>query len=150
MPLDWGARIPLHFLAGEEPVVVVAPCRDRDLEEHVRAGEAIAAVCERRRVTLVASADHGPRHDEHGPFGFHEAAGAYDERVIELVREGRLGEVALLEPLAEDAYADSLWQLAMLAGALGGRYDVDLLAYEAPTYFGMLCAAFAPGQDEER
>jgi aromatic ring-opening dioxygenase LigB subunit len=118
MPLDWGALIPLYFLSGEEPVVVVAPCRDLRLEEHVRAGEAIATVCEGRRVTLVASADHAHRHDENGPFGFHEAAAAYDERVVEFVREDRLGELGMLEPLVEDAYADSLWQLAMLSGAL--------------------------------
>ena len=151
MPLDWGALIPLHFLGGDEPIVVVAPCRDLGLHEHTRAGEAIATACEGMRVALVASADHGHRHDENGPFGFHEAAAAYDEDVVELVRENRLGEVALLEPLVEDAYADSLWQLAMLAGALGDRYDVDLLSYEAPTYFGMLCAAYTTrAQDEER
>jgi hypothetical protein len=35
----------------------------------------------------------------------------------------------------------------MLHGAIGGAFDVELLSYEAPTYFGMLCAAFAPRQD---
>ncbi len=29
-------------------------------------------------------------------------------------------------------------------GALGRSFDVELLSYEAPTYFGMLCAAYAP------
>ncbi|NUT54793.1 MAG: extradiol ring-cleavage dioxygenase, partial [Thermoleophilia bacterium] len=46
--------------------------------------------------------------------------------------------------LVEPAKADSLWQLAVLHGALGSTYDVELLSYEAPTYFGMLCAAYAP------
>jgi aromatic ring-opening dioxygenase LigB subunit len=151
MPLDWGALIPLHFLGGVEPVVVVSPCRDLALETHVRAGEAIARACERRRITLVASADHGHRHDESGPFGFHEAAAAYDDQVVQLVRENRLRDLRPLERLADDAYADSLWQLAMLAGALGDGYDVELLSYEAPTYFGMLCAAFSPpSQEDER
>jgi len=109
----------------------------------VRAGEAIAAACAEHEVSLVASADHGHRHDEHGPFGFHEAAAAYDDLVLELVRENRLDSVDLLAPLVEDAYADSFWQLAMLAGALGDGYDVELLSYEVPTYFGMLCAAYA-------
>ena len=30
----------------------------------------------------------------------------------------------------------------MLHGALEGAFDIQLLSYEAPTYFGMLCAAF--------
>jgi len=66
------------------------------------------------------------------------------------VRENRLRDVPSLEPLVADAYADSLWQLAMLAGALGQAYDVELLSYEAPTYFGMLCAAYAPRRDPGR
>jgi len=33
----------------------------------------------------------------------------------------------------------------MLHGALDGAFGVELLSYEAPTYFGMLCAAFTPG-----
>jgi aromatic ring-opening dioxygenase LigB subunit len=144
LPLDWGALIPLSFLGGEEPVVLVTPARERPLAEHVLAGAAIRAACAGRRVSLVASADHGHRHDEEGPFGYHPAAAEYDRRMIELVRENRLHDVDGLEALAGDAYADSLWQVAMLAGAVGDGYDVELLSYEAPTYFGMLCAAFRP------
>jgi len=150
LPLDWGTLIPLAFLAGAEPVVVVSPCRERPLDEHVRAGAALAAACRDVRVALVASADHGHRHAEEGPFGFHPASGEYDARVVELVRENRLAGVLALAPLVEDACADSLWQLAMLAGALGDAYDAELLSYEAPTYFGLLCAAYAPRSCEER
>jgi hypothetical protein len=32
----------------------------------------------------------------------------------------------------------------MLHGALGERYAADLLSYEVPSYYGMLCAAFTP------
>ncbi|HEY8316764.1 MAG TPA: hypothetical protein VIG35_07865, partial [Gaiellaceae bacterium] len=41
MPLDWGAEVPLRFVRTPK-VVVVAPARDRPLDEHVRAGAAIA------------------------------------------------------------------------------------------------------------
>ncbi len=34
----------------------------------------------------------------------------------------------------------------MLHGAIGDRWMAGLLAYEAPTYLGMLCAAFTPGE----
>ncbi len=144
-PLDWGVLIPLWFLGRDaRPVVVVSPARELSLADHVRAGEAIAAACEGRHVALVASADHGHAHDADGPFGFHPAASEYDERVVELVRHDRLGDVLGLEGIVEDAKADSLWQLAMLHGALGDAFSADLLAYEAPTYFGLLVATYQP------
>ena len=64
--------------------------------------------------------------------------------MVELVRENRLGELEGLTELVEAAKADSLWQLAVLEGALGSGFEVELLSYEVPTYFGMLCAAYAP------
>ena len=148
MPMDWGTLIPLWFLGGRarprRPVVVVSPARDRPLEEHVRARRALAAACRSRRAAFVASADHGHRHDPAGPFGFDAAAAEYDARVVELVLDNRLGDALELGSLADPAYADSLWQLLVLHGALGSRFRAELLSYEAPTYFGMLCAAFAP------
>ena len=142
-PMDWGTLIPLTFLP-ELPVVVISPARDRPLAEHVDLGRAIADAAGGDRVALVASADHGHAHDADGPYGYDPAAAAYDELAVELVRERRLGELDRLGELVEAAKADSLWQLAVLHGALGTGFDVELLAYEAPTYFGMLCAAYAP------
>jgi aromatic ring-opening dioxygenase LigB subunit len=142
-PMDWGTLIPLTFLP-ELPVVVVSPARDRALAEHETLGRAIADAAAETRVAVVASADHGHAHDPDGPYGYDPAAAAYDELVVELVRENRLGELDGLADLVDAAKADSLWQLAVLHGALGGHFDVELLAYEAPTYFGMLCAAYAP------
>jgi aromatic ring-opening dioxygenase LigB subunit len=148
MPMDWGTLIPLWFLGGRaeepRPVVIVAPARDLPLSAHLRAGEALARACDEQRVALVASADHGHAHDPDGPFGFDPAAREYDDRVVELVRENRLADVVELEPIVAAARADSLWQLVMLHGALGMGYDIELLSYERPTYFGMLCAAFEP------
>jgi aromatic ring-opening dioxygenase LigB subunit len=141
--MDWGTLIPLSFLP-ELPVVVVSPARDRALAEHEALGRAIAAAAGESRVALVASADHGHAHDPDGPYGFDPAAASYDELAVELVRENRLRELHGLAELVEAAKADSLWQLAVLHGAVGSGFDVDLLSYEAPTYFGMLCAAYAP------
>src|SRR5262249_45094884 len=59
-PLDWGTEVPLTFMRARK-VVLVSPARDRPLEEHLRLGEAIAAVP--GRVALIASADHGHAHD---------------------------------------------------------------------------------------
>jgi len=128
MPMDWGTLIPLWFLGGRDesrrPVVVLSPARDLPLAAHVRAGRALADACAGRRAAVVAA--------------------EYDERVVELVRANRLGDALALESIVEAASADSLWQLAVLAGALGDGFRAELLSYERPTYFGMLCAAFEP------
>jgi aromatic ring-opening dioxygenase LigB subunit len=150
-PMDWGVLIPLWFMGGRSqpqvPAVVVSPARDRPIEEHVRAGQALAraAAASPKRIALIASADHGHAHDPEGPYGFDPAAGAYDETLVRLVQEDRLGDLLELDPAFVDAAkADSWWQLAMLHGALEDRWRGDFLSYEASTYFGMLCAAYAP------
>jgi aromatic ring-opening dioxygenase LigB subunit len=147
MPLDWGTFVPIWHLGGrtepQVPVVVVSPPRDRPLEEHVRAGEAIAQAT-RKRIAVVASADHGHAHDPTGPYGFDAAAEEFDRRIVELVEGNALDRLLELDPrLVADAKADSFWQLLLLAGALGKGWEADLLSYEAPTYYGMLCAALS-------
>ena len=150
-PMDWGVLIPLWYMGGRSkppvPAVVVSPARDRPIEEHVRAGRALARAAEEsgKRVALIASADHGHAHDASGPYGFHPAAADYDARIVELVKANQLGGLLELDPSFVDAAkADSWWQLVMLHGALGEGWTADFLSYEASTYFGMLCAAFAP------
>jgi len=60
MPLDWGAEVPLQFVRTRQ-VVVVAPARDRPLDEHVRAGAALARATGTGRVAVIArrSSYHG-------------------------------------------------------------------------------------------
>jgi aromatic ring-opening dioxygenase LigB subunit len=136
MPLDWGAEVPLQFVRTAK-VVVVAPARDRPLDEHVRAGAALARATGVARVALIASADHGHAHDPEGPYGFDPAAAAYDARFQELLAVQPLDFTPLAE-LVDAAKADSLWQLLMLQGAASG--PAQLLAYAAPTYYGMAVA----------
>lgn len=140
MPLDWGAEVPLDFMRAPK-VVVVSPARDRPLEEHLRLGAEIASdtVLQGRRVALIASADHGHAHRPDGIYGFHPAAAEYDALLQEILASERLDFLPLAE-LAEDGKADSLWQLLVLQGAVGESAAADVLAYSAPTYYGMLVA----------
>ena len=135
-PLDWGAEIPLQFVRAER-VVLVAPARDRPLDEHIRFGAAIARATGDDEVALIASADHAHAHDPEGPYGFDVAAARYDERFLELLRRPPLDFRSLAE-LVAPAKADSLWQLLVLQGAVDG--GAELLAYAAPTYYGMAVA----------
>jgi aromatic ring-opening dioxygenase LigB subunit len=134
MPLDWGAEVPLRFVQAAR-VVVVAPARDRPLEEHVRLGRVIAALD--GDLALIASADHGHAHDPEGPYGFDPAAAAYDDLFLERLSESPL-DFEPLADLVDAAKADSLWQLLVLQGAVRG--PAELLAYAAPTYYGMAVA----------
>ena len=151
-PMDWAVLIPAHFMGGRSepqvPVVVVAPARDLSDETHVRAGRAIATAAERasKRVALVASCDHGHGHDANGPYGFTPKSKEFDDAVLARLRRDDLAGVATLgSAFAREAKADSFWQMLMLHGALShGRWTGELLSYEAPTYFGMLCAAYSP------
>ena len=150
-PMDWGVLIPLWVMGGRSsppvPAVVVSPALDRPIDEHVRSGEALASVARasEKRVALIASADHGHAHDADGPYGFDPAAAEYDAGVVELVRTGRLRGLLELDPAFVDAAkADSWWQMLMLHGALEDDWRGEFLSYEAPTYFGVLCAAYAP------
>jgi aromatic ring-opening dioxygenase LigB subunit len=138
-PLDWGTEVPLRFVRAER-VVVVAPARDRPLEEHVRLGAAVARASGDRRVALVASADHAHAHDAGGPYGFDPAAAEYDELFVALAGRRPL-DFGPLADLVEAAKADSLWQLLVLQGACDA--GAELLAYAAPTYYGMAVAIVA-------
>ena len=98
-----------------------------------------------KRVAVIASCDHGHGHDPDGPYGFDPAAAEYDRLVVDLVRENRLAALIDLDPnFVDAAKADSWWQLLMLHGAVGGNCRTELLSYEAPTYYGMLCASLEP------
>ena len=149
-PMDWGVLIPLWFMGGRSdppvPVVVVTPARDLPAADHVTAGAAIAgaAAASGRRVAFIASADHGHAHRPAGPYGYDPAAAEYDALVADLVRSDRLDRLAEIpREMVEKAKADSWWQMLMLHGATRG-WRGTLISYEAPTYFGMLTAAYKP------
>ena len=153
-PLDWGSLVPLWYMGrrdgGSLPTVIVVPARDRSAAEHVEAGAAItrAITAGDGRVALIASCDQSHVHDANGPYGFHERAAEFDDLVVQAVETNDLGRLLRVdEALLEDAKPDAWWQMLMLHGALtasGRAWQSELLSYEAPTYYGMLCAAFEP------
>ena len=149
--IDWGVVIPLWFMGGRSnppvPTVVLSPARDRSWADHVTAGKVLAEVAAQsgKRVALIASCDHGHGHLASGPYGFHAESADYDGQVTELVKEDNLGKLLAFSPdLVREARADSFWQMLILHGAIGDRFQGEFLSYEVPTYFGMLCAAYAP------
>ncbi|WP_041231210.1 extradiol ring-cleavage dioxygenase [Deinococcus peraridilitoris] len=151
MPLDWGAIIPLAFMP-EVPVVVINPPRAFEFTPHLRFGASLARAAAQcgKRVGLIASCDWSHTHAETGPYGFHEAAVKLDTQVVACIESGNFEALAAFEPrLIEDAKPDGLWQTLVLAGAIPPHVRrVEVLSYEVPTYFGMICAAVhAPKPD---
>ena len=150
--MDWGTLIPLWFLLRgarlKSRVVIVTPSRGIPLEENFEFGRTLARVAQevKKRVAFVASADQAHAHRKDGPYGFDARAAEYDRRVTDLVRRGALEGIMEFDPgLVEGAKPDSLWQMAMLAGALAVvPMKAELLSYQVPTYFGMLCAGYTP------
>jgi aromatic ring-opening dioxygenase LigB subunit len=155
-PLDWGVLVPMWFLGARWPtpprIVTITPSRALTLKQLYNFGTAIAeaAVASERRVALVASADWGHGHDPQGPYGFAPESAEFDALIQEIVRSERLDDLLSTDiEFADRAKIDGLWQAIILAGALHHTtMRGELLSYEAPTYFGMLVAAYEPIKSE--
>jgi aromatic ring-opening dioxygenase LigB subunit len=130
------------------PVVIAAPSRMLPRSAMVAFGRAIAeaAAADGRRVAFCASCDWGHTHAASGPYGFHSASAEVDALVVEALRAGEPGRlIDLPDEQVQNAAIDGLWQTLMLAGALElAPMRGEVLSYEAPTYYGMLVATFAP------
>jgi len=152
LAMDWGTLIPLWFLLRgtglKSKVVIVTPSRGIPLSQNFEFGRTVAEAAQEgmKRVAFVASADQAHAHKKNGPYGFDECAAKYDARVIEAIRGDRLDSIMNLRPeLVEGAKPDSLWQMTMLAGVTSVvPMKGELVTYEVPTYYGMLCASFQP------
>ena len=152
MAMDWGTLIPLwFFLKGtglKSKIVIVTPSRGIPLSLNFEFGAVVAGVAERekKRVAIVASADQAHTHRKSGPYGYSPDARKYDEYVVKAILGGKLESIMALKPgLVDRARPDSLWQMAVLAGALSVvPMEGRLLSYQAPTYYGMLCAGYKP------
>lgn len=153
-PLDWGATVPHWFLGGmlhPRPKVVIA-CPDRGnmpWELFAPFGTAIRKAAEslERRIAFVASADLGHAHDKEGLYGFDPASAEFDAAVLEAVKAQDLGRLLAFDPAwVQRAATDAFGQLLNLHGVIEGTsFRGELLSYEVPTYFGMMCVAYESG-----
>ncbi len=148
LAMDWGTLVPLWFFLRRRKakVLIVTPARGIPLAQNFEFGEVVAerAEAEGRRVAFVASADQAHAHKKSGPYGFDKRAEEYDRRVVEAIRAGRLASIMNMDmDFVAGASPDSLWQMTMLAGVLSVvPMAGELLSYQVPTYYGMLCASY--------
>jgi aromatic ring-opening dioxygenase LigB subunit len=171
IPIDWGVITPLWYLGHgrnmvgsghvlapkptgpDGPATVIAtPSRKVPREKLIDFGRAVAeaAAEDGRRVAFVASCDWGHRHRADGPYGYHEASARVDKIMVDAVKADRLRDMLVVsDEEAAEAAIDGLWQAIMLAGAIEHTpLKGEFLSYEAPTYFGMIVAAYEPDAGE--
>ena len=126
---------------------MVCPARDLQAEQLIAFGEALVDAAEQdgRRIAYVASCDWAHRHSATGPYGFSEAAAEWDAVVLRAVESGDLMSLASITPEDISAAAMDGWpQTMILAGVIERTgLTVDVLSYEAPTYYGMLVATYS-------
>ncbi|HSU80378.1 MAG TPA: extradiol ring-cleavage dioxygenase [Candidatus Angelobacter sp.] len=143
MTLDWGALVPLSFFP-DLPIVVITPSRLLTNEQLMAFGKAVRHTIDQsdKRIGLIASCDWSHTHDANGPYGYHQSAKDVDLRCVELIKNGNLEGMEGFTPQEiDEAKPDGIWQTLMLAGAVREEErQVDVLSYEAPTYFGLICA----------
>jgi aromatic ring-opening dioxygenase LigB subunit len=167
IPIDWGVITPLWYAGhgrnmvghgdvladdpeGPEgpPVVIASPSRFMPREDLITFGESVAEAAEKdgRRVAFIASCDWGHRHQESGPYGYHPSSAVVDQKVLKAIKDNSLLDLmSIPDDEAKEAAIDGLWQTLMLAGVLNkAPMTPDVISYEAPTYYGMIVASYAP------
>ncbi|MEW6622285.1 MAG: AmmeMemoRadiSam system protein A [Bacillota bacterium] len=146
--LDHGVLVPLDFLVreGVEIPLVVISMALLDYIDLYRFGTVLGEVIEKGKwkVALVASADLSHRLTRNAPAGFDPMGKEFDDKLVDLVRQGKLSELLDLdEELVERAGECGLRPIIMLAGALDSHeIDPRVLSYEGPYGVGYLVAFF--------
>jgi aromatic ring-opening dioxygenase LigB subunit len=154
MPMDWGTLIPLWFFGPahdrerQSKLVIVTPSREIPVAQLVRFGSAVARAADLHsgNVAFVASADQGHAHDKSGPYGFSPASAQHDKFLTRAIKHDNLKRILEFDAhFIDEAKPDSLWQMAMLIGVIEQvPMRARFISYQAPTYYGMLCADFEP------
>jgi len=99
---------------------------------------AIAAT--ERRIAVIISTDLAHAHAADSPYGFDPAAAESDAAVVDAVRACALDRLLEYDDdwMVNRATNEGTRPLLALHGLL------EVLSYEVPTYYGMMCAAYSP------
>jgi aromatic ring-opening dioxygenase LigB subunit len=153
LKIEWGSLIPLWYLGATlipQPKVVIAgvafPRNQVSREAYIDFGRALHTViaASGKRVAVIISTDLAHTHEASGRYGFDPAAAECDAALLEVVRANSLERLLEFdEDWVDRAKNEAIRPLLTLHGLLEGTGSrVDLLSYEAPTYYGMMCAAY--------
>ena len=136
--LDHGALVPMTFLleAGYSGKVLLIALPYPDTGQEPAMGQAIADAARAlgQRFVVLASGDMSHRLQPGAPSGFHPQARRFDQRFVELLERGELGDAMRLpSDLRELAAEDVVDSCTVAAAAVG--FDATghgVLSYEGP------------------
>ena len=144
--LDYGAAVPLFYLAQHLPQIKVVPLvpSNLDLKAHFEFGHELKdeIMSSTRRIAVICSADLSHRAGENSPEGFSERGVAFDEKVLGDLRSGNFaGLLDIDENWANEARSCSIKALAILAGLMDHiNHQTSVLSYEKPLGVGYVVA----------
>jgi aromatic ring-opening dioxygenase LigB subunit len=146
---DWGFEVPLFFLAknfkGDVKEILMG---SESPSFYFDKGQEIFRKNLRdssESIALVASADLSHRLKENGPYGFHPDGPAFDEELMNSLREKEFENILNLDEKYPEAGECGLRSISFLLGMLeesGLDYDIDILSYECPFGVGYLVVEF--------
>ncbi len=143
--LDHATLVPLSFLDPSSRFrIVVLSLSYLSLATHHDLGVAVRQAAETlgRRVVFVASGDCSHRLTPQAGAGYSPRGQEFDDRLVDLVRTGRLSELQMIDPGLSEAAGECGLRSFVTLGGYAGEDPVPtrLLAYEGPWGVGYLTA----------
>lgn len=152
--LDWGALVPLHYIAKEYSnfKVVHISTSYISMEELYKFGMCIMKAVEDldEDVVFVASGDLSHKLTHEGPYGYDEQGKQFDELVVNSIRENDVKSLLKIdEDFCESAGQCGLRSFVMMYGALDG-YEImpEVYSYEGPFGVGYCIAKIGVGRED--
>lgn len=144
--LDYGALVPLHFLAQHTPSIKIVPVSYSllDYELHYRFGVMMQQeiLNSSKRIAVIASGDLSHRLTPDAPAGFSEQAKKLDETIIKALKEKNQAALLHIDPmLVKEGNECGLRSLLILLGIFNSvNYEPVIMSYEHPFGIGYLTA----------
>ncbi len=150
--LDHGTMVPLYFVnqCYSTYRLVRIGLSGLPFCRHYELGQYIQETAEKlnRKTVVIASGDLSHRLKEDGPYGYREEGPVYDSRIMDVMGNGRFGELfGFSEDFCNRAGECGHRSFVIMAGTMDGR-DVlaRRLSYEGPFGVGYGICAFEAGE----
>jgi len=149
--IDWGVSVPYNYLGKNRQVISIS-ISTLPYEDHYLLGQTIAEslALTQKRFVFVASGDLSHRLTPDAPNGFSPRGLEFDRLVGELVSEGRLSDLRMIDrDLIKAAGECGLRSFIVLAGAMSkAKIEAKVLSYEGPFGVGYLVATVRAKEGE--
>ena len=142
-PLDFGSIIPLTFF-NQRRLVLMGQPRPKNPDRMYAFGKILYDWSreEKRKISIVFSADQAHTHSPDGPYGYSDESSIYDSEIISAIDKSDFSKIRSFDQeFIGKAKPDSFWNMIMLAGLLdASNMKMKVNYYYVEHYFGMLAA----------